>query len=91
MSKLRQRGAKVDGRGRFADTTLLVSDCDDFHLEMGMAVPAVPDDVAARPKRKLNFSDFRFRIFEVDLAVVGHLRARRRESVSWWTGSTPSS
>ena len=90
MTKLRQRSAKVDGRGRFADTTLLVSDRDDFHLEMGMAVPAVPDDVAARSKRKLNFSDFRFRIFEVDLAVLGNLRARRRESVPWWTASTPS-
>jgi hypothetical protein len=70
MAKLRQRRTEINGRGRFADTAFLVRKRNDSHLAKGarpsrlshrqdVSAPS-SDDVAAGPKRKLNFSDFGF-------------------------------
>jgi hypothetical protein len=76
MSKLRQGGTEIDGGSRFTDPALLVRNCDDSHSKRGAPIPPArqtrclcssPDDVAGQLKRKLNFSDFRFRILEVGL------------------------
>jgi hypothetical protein len=32
VAQFRQRGPKIHGRGRFADASLLISDCDDSHF-----------------------------------------------------------
>src|SRR4030095_12438127 len=72
MPQFRERGAKVYGRSRFADAAFLVSDRDDFHSKLRI-VPGLrhlPDDVAARNKRKLNFSNFGFGISAVAFTVV---------------------
>src|SRR2546427_4853064 len=62
MAQLRQPSAEIYGCGRFADASFLVSDRDDFHF---MPEQSLPDDVVARGKRKLNFSNFRFGISAV--------------------------
>ena len=67
MAHLGQRGAEIYGGGRFADAAFLVSDSDDFHsgLRTFSHLRDLPDDVAARGKRKLNFSNFGFGISAV--------------------------
>src|SRR6266699_6297128 len=67
MAQFRERSAKVHGCSRFADAAFLVSYRDDFHSKLRI-VPGLrhlPDDVAARSKRKLNFSNFGFGISAV--------------------------
>jgi hypothetical protein len=67
LAQLRQSRAEIDGGGRFADATFLISDCDDLHsrLRILSGLRELPDDVAACNKRKLNFSDFGFGISAV--------------------------
>jgi len=67
MAQFSQRSAKVHGRGRFTHAAFLVSDRDDFHSRAAhsLILPGLSDDVAARNKRKLNFSNFRFGISAV--------------------------
>jgi Fructose-bisphosphate aldolase class-II len=46
-----------------------------------LSVPStLPDHVAGRLKRELNFSDFGFWILELDLALVRHARANPTSS-----------
>jgi len=62
MAQLRQPSAEIYGCGRFPDAAFLISDRDDFHF---IPEQSLPDDVVARSKRKLNFSNFRFGISAV--------------------------
>src|SRR6266487_1852203 len=62
IAQFRERSAKVHSRRRFADAAFLVSDRDDFHSGHPLGLRHLSDDVVARSKRKLNFSNFRFGI-----------------------------
>src|SRR5262249_7264015 len=69
LARLRQSGAEVYGRGRFANPPFLIRDRDDFHLrKRGTAVSAVRQDVCAPDRRsccRLEETETKFFEFQI--------------------------